>query len=159
MPADCVSLSRTPAGSATELMRLNRYVNLLIPGRRLIRPVVENATVPVIETGVGNCHVCGRRDLDMVVSISNAVHGSRMQRHGDSPCGLLHCGRFLPIWKPADEYSVELQVTGNPGDTGPVWCRHGVDCHGIRRLHLPSRWSRNRRGHEYIARWHGQPEA
>lgn len=57
--ADCVILVEdTSRESATELMRLNAYVDLLIPrgGAGLIRSVVQNATVPVIETGVGNCH-------------------------------------------------------------------------------------------------------
>ena len=45
--------------TATEFMRLNKYVDLLIPrgGAGLIKAAVENATVPVIETGTGNCHV------------------------------------------------------------------------------------------------------
>lgn len=49
----------TSRETATELMRMNGYVDLLIPrgGASLIRSVVDNATVPVIETGSGNCHV------------------------------------------------------------------------------------------------------
>ncbi|MDO4562632.1 MAG: glutamate-5-semialdehyde dehydrogenase [Clostridia bacterium] len=49
----------TSRESAAELMRLNEYVDLLIPrgGRSLIESAVKNATVPVIETGLGNCHV------------------------------------------------------------------------------------------------------
>lgn len=45
--------------TATDFMRLNRYLDVLIPrgGAGLIRATVENATVPVIETGTGNCHV------------------------------------------------------------------------------------------------------
>ena len=60
LPADCVQLIEdTSRDSATALMHLNGYLDLLIPrgGAGLIRAVVENASVPVIETGVGNCHV------------------------------------------------------------------------------------------------------
>lgn len=60
LPQDCIQLVEdTSRDSANELMRLNEYVDVLIPrgGGGLIRAVVEHATVPVIETGVGNCHV------------------------------------------------------------------------------------------------------
>lgn len=57
----------TSRETATELMRLNGYIDLLIPrgGAGLIRSVVENATVPVIETAAGNCHVYVDRDADL----------------------------------------------------------------------------------------------
>ena len=60
LPADCVQLVEdTSRESATALMLLNGYIDVLIPrgGAGLIRSVVENATVPVIETGAGNCHI------------------------------------------------------------------------------------------------------
>ena len=71
---DCVLLIEdTSRETATQLMRLNRYLDLLIPrgGAGLIRSVVENATVPVIETGVGNCHVYVEKsaDIDMAAEI------------------------------------------------------------------------------------------
>jgi len=49
----------TSRNSATEMMQLNSYIDVLIPrgGAGLINAVVKNATVPVIETGVGNCHI------------------------------------------------------------------------------------------------------
>ena len=56
---NCICLVEdTDRATATAMMRLNRYIDCLIPrgGAGLIRSVVENATVPVIETGVGNCH-------------------------------------------------------------------------------------------------------
>ena len=63
----------TSRETATELMRLNKYLNVLIPrgGAGLIRAVVENATVPVIETGSGNCHIYVDRaaDFEMAKSI------------------------------------------------------------------------------------------
>ena len=60
LPADCIQLVEdTARETATQLMRMNDYVDVLLPrgGAGLIRSVVENASVPVIQTGVGNCHV------------------------------------------------------------------------------------------------------
>ena len=60
LPADAVQLiPDTSRETATQLMRLNEYLDVLIPrgGAGLIRSVVENATVPVLETGTGNCHI------------------------------------------------------------------------------------------------------
>ncbi len=60
LPEDCVALVEdTSRSSAVALMRLNDYLDVIIPrgGAGLIRSVVENATVPAIETGTGNCHV------------------------------------------------------------------------------------------------------
>ena len=58
---------------ATEMMRLNEYIDVLIPrgGAGLIQAVVKNATVPVIETGTGNCHVYvdSEADLEMAKNI------------------------------------------------------------------------------------------
>ena len=74
LPRDCVSLVEdTTRQSATELMQLSDYLDVLIPrgGAGLINSVVENAKVPVIETGVGNCHVYVDKsaDVDMAKSI------------------------------------------------------------------------------------------
>lgn len=60
LPADCIQLVEdTSRETATQLMRMNEYVDVLLPrgGAGLIRSVVENASVPVIQTGVGNCHI------------------------------------------------------------------------------------------------------
>ncbi len=66
---------------ATELMRLNKYVDVLIPrgGAGLIQSVVQNATVPVIETGAGNCHIYIDEfaDIDMAVAITDNAKTSR----------------------------------------------------------------------------------
>ena len=74
LPADCVQLVEdTSRQSAQELMGLTQYLDVLIPrgGAGLIRSVKENARVPVIETGVGNCHVYvdASADLDMAAEI------------------------------------------------------------------------------------------
>lgn len=74
LPADCVNLVEdTSRDSALALMKLNEYLDVIIPrgGAGLIRSVVENATVPAIETGTGNCHVYvdESADLDMAEKI------------------------------------------------------------------------------------------
>lgn len=72
LPEDCIILIESSSRqAATELMKLNGYVDLLIPrgGAGLIRSVVENATVPVIETGVGNCHIY----IDVAADIEKAA--------------------------------------------------------------------------------------
>ena len=73
-PEDCIALVQdTSRQSATELMQLTDYLDVLIPrgGAGLIRSVVENAKVPVIETGVGNCHVYvdASADIEMAANI------------------------------------------------------------------------------------------
>ncbi|MBQ4626679.1 MAG: glutamate-5-semialdehyde dehydrogenase, partial [Clostridia bacterium] len=83
LPEDCIILiDNISRQAATELMRLNGYVDLLIPrgGAGLIRSVVENATVPVIETGVGNCHIYVDKDadLDMAAEIAFNAKTSRV---------------------------------------------------------------------------------
>lgn len=71
LPADCVTvLSDTSRETATAMMRLNGKIDLLIPrgGAGLIRSVVENATVPVIETGTGNCHIYVEKTADLTMA-------------------------------------------------------------------------------------------
>jgi len=60
MPEDCIqAIETTDHAAAEEMMGLHGYIDVLIPrgGAGLIKSVVENAKVPVIETGTGNCHV------------------------------------------------------------------------------------------------------
>ncbi len=84
LPKDCVQLIEdTARESAKELMRAREYVDVLIPrgGPELIRTTVEESTVPVIETGVGNCHVYvdARADLSKALDI---VVNAKTQRPG-----------------------------------------------------------------------------
>lgn len=71
----------TSRETASALMRLNKYVDLLIPrgGGGLIRTVINNATVPVIQTGEGNCHIYvdESADIDMAVRIVNNAKTQR----------------------------------------------------------------------------------
>lgn len=72
MPEDAVQLVQdTSRESALELMKMNDYLDLLIPrgGAGLIKSVVMNATVPVIETGVGNCHIYVDKTADKTKAV------------------------------------------------------------------------------------------
>jgi len=73
----------TTRASAMAMMKLNEYLDILIPrgGAGLIQAVVQNSTVPVIETGVGNCHIYvdEAADLDKAVAI---VHNAKTHRPG-----------------------------------------------------------------------------
>lgn len=82
LPGDCVQLiDNTDREIATAMMKLNKYVDVLIPrgGAGLIRSVVNNASVPVIQTGTGNCHIYvdSEADKEMAVSI---VMNAKTQR-------------------------------------------------------------------------------
>lgn len=81
---DAVSLIEdTDREVAREFMRMNRYVDLLIPrgGAGLIRTVVENATIPVIETGTGNCHIYVDESADLNKALS-IIKNAKLQRLG-----------------------------------------------------------------------------
>jgi len=68
IPSGAVQLIEdTSRETATQMMKLNKYIDVLIPrgGQGLIQSVVQNATVPVIETGTGNCHVYVSSDADL----------------------------------------------------------------------------------------------
>lgn len=77
LPADAVQLVEdTGRETASEMFKLNRYLDVLIPrgGARLIKTVVENSTVPVLETGAGNCHVFIDESADKCMAINIAVN-------------------------------------------------------------------------------------
>lgn len=79
---DAIQLIRSSDRAVTNaLMRFNRCVDVLIPrgGAGLIRAVVENSTVPVIETGTGNCHVYVDEDADLTMAV-NIVRNAKTQR-------------------------------------------------------------------------------
>lgn len=84
LPDGCVQLVEdTDRQTARELMRLHGLIDALIPrgGEGLIRTVVENSTVPVIETGVGNCHVYVDRDAEVGMA-RDIVVNAKTQRPG-----------------------------------------------------------------------------
>lgn len=79
---NCVQLVEdTSHETANEMMRLNKYIDLLIPrgGGRLIHAVIENATIPVIQTGEGNCHVYVDESADIEMAV-NIVDNAKTQR-------------------------------------------------------------------------------
>lgn len=73
----------TSRETAQKLMKMNRYVDVLIPrgGAGLIKAVVENSTVPVIETGTGNCHVYVDESADTTLA-ADIVFNAKTQRTG-----------------------------------------------------------------------------
>ena len=95
LPEDCIQLVDCESReSAKALMELRGYVDLLIPrgGAGLIRAVVENAKVPVIETGAGTCHVYVDRaaDPDMAARILFNAKTSRPSVCNAAECVLIH---------------------------------------------------------------------
>ncbi len=135
LPEDCVQLvSDTSRESAAALMRLRGYVDLLIPrgGRGLIRAALENAAVPVLQTGEGVCHIYIDKaaDLDMAKAVTLNAKTSRPSVCNAAECLLVHADiaasalpaisaaliekgvelrgdeeacRLVPAMKPADE--------------------------------------------------------
>jgi glutamate-5-semialdehyde dehydrogenase len=84
VPANPIQLiESTDREAARDLMRMNAYVDALIPrgGAGLIRTVVETATVPVIETGCGNCHTYVESSADLGMA-SDIVFNAKVQRPG-----------------------------------------------------------------------------
>ncbi|EPC28954.1 Gamma-glutamyl phosphate reductase [Lacticaseibacillus paracasei subsp. paracasei Lpp17] len=118
LPRDAVQLITDPSRAvATQMMHLNGYIDVLIPrgGKGLIKAVVEQATVPVIETGAGNCHIYvdAHAQLQMAVAI---VVNAKVQR--PSVCNaaeklLIHAdvaNEQLPvIAKALQDHGVELR--------------------------------------------------
>lgn len=107
LPGDAVQLVEdTNRDTTRELMRLNQYVDVLIPrgGAGLIRAVVENSTVPVIETGTGNCHIYVDESADFNMAL-DIIYNAKTQRIGVcNACESLvvHraiAERFLPLLK------------------------------------------------------------
>ncbi len=84
LPADCVQVvPDTSRETANQMMRLNGYLDVLIPrgGAGLINSVVQNSTVPVIQTGVGNCHVYVDESADLEKA-ARIVINAKTQRPG-----------------------------------------------------------------------------
>lgn len=84
LPEDCVQMvPDTSRETANEMMRLNGYLDVLIPrgGAGLINSVVQNSTVPVIQTGVGNCHVYVDESADLEKA-ARIVINAKTQRPG-----------------------------------------------------------------------------
>lgn len=76
-------LEDTTRETTIQLMKLNQYVDVLIPrgGAGLIKTVVENSTIPVIETGTGNCHIYVDETADFSMALS-IIENAKTQRTG-----------------------------------------------------------------------------
>ena len=118
LPADCIQLVQdTSRETATGMMQLTGYLDVLIPrgGAGLIRAVVENAKVPVIETGTGNCHayVDESADVEMAAQIVFNAKTSRPSVCNALETLLVHENialQALPVIKARlDEKGVELR--------------------------------------------------
>lgn len=118
LPVDAVQLiTDTSHAIADEMMNLTDYIDVLIPrgGQALIQRVVTTATVPVIETGAGNCHIYIDKDADLTMA-TNITVNAKVQR--PSVCNaaeklLIHrdiAAEFLPvIAKALMEHGVQLR--------------------------------------------------
>lgn len=118
LPVDAVQLiTDTSHAIADEMMNLTDYIDVLIPrgSRALIQRVVTTATVPVIETGAGNCHIYIDKDADLTMA-TNITVNAKVQR--PSVCNaaeklLIHrdiAAEFLPvIAKALMEHGVQLR--------------------------------------------------
>lgn len=118
LPEDVVQfVDDTSREVSAQLMKCNKYIDVLIPrgGAGLIRACVENATVPVIETGVGNCHVFvdATADADMAVKIVNNGKTRRVSVCNAVESLLVHkdiAEKLLPMIKAKlDEHNVEIR--------------------------------------------------
>lgn len=117
LPADIIQLvTDTSRECTTELMKLNKYLDVLIPrgGAGLINAVVANATVPVIETGTGNCHIFIDASADIETAV-NITDNGKTQR--PSVCNALEnmlvhkdiAEKFLPLVKERlDNHNVQF---------------------------------------------------
>ncbi|MDD7795163.1 glutamate-5-semialdehyde dehydrogenase [Clostridium sp. 'White wine YQ'] len=118
-PRNCVQLVEdTSRETAREMMRLNEYIDVLIPrgGAGLIKSVVENSNIPVIQTGVGNCHVYvdSETDLEMAKNILINAKCSRPAVCNACETLLVHekvAEEFLPLaYSGLKEYNVEIRA-------------------------------------------------
>lgn len=118
-PQDAVQLiTDTSRESAEQLMKLNGYVDCLIPrgSAGLIRAVVRDSTVPVIETGAGNCHVYVEKTADFDEAAAIIVNAKTQRTGVCNACESLVVDRaaepaFLPLLKKAmDAHHVEVRA-------------------------------------------------
>lgn len=118
LPKDCIILiESTEREHTNQLMKLNEYIDVLIPrgSGRLIHAVIENSTVPVIATGLGNCHtyIDYNADIDMAVAIADNAKNSRPSVCNAMETLLVHkdiAKEVLPLIKEKmDEHNTELR--------------------------------------------------
>ena len=119
IPADCIQLVEdTSRDTANAMMKADKYLDLLIPrgGGGLIKTVVENATVPVIHTGEGNCHVFvdESADVDMAVNIVNNAKTQRPSVCNAIESILIHENIAQAFFKKLDElWQSKVKILGD----------------------------------------------
>ncbi len=128
-PDSVMLVDDTSREGSVELMKMRGLVDLLVPrgSARLIRSVVENATVPVIETGAGNCHLYVDASADIEMSVRVAVNAklSRPAVCNAIETILVHsdaAGEFLPAFKAAAESVHALEIRGCELTRGIIDC-------------------------------------
>jgi len=101
------------------LMKLNQYLDLLIPrgGAGLIRSVVENSTIPVIETGTGNCHIYVDESADISMAV-DIIHNAKTQRIGVcNACeSIVVHEKIAPLFLPVLEEKLKEKAVELRGD-------------------------------------------
>ena len=120
LPEHAVSLVEdTSRDSATELMKANGYVDLLIPrgGKGLIQSVIQNATVPCIQTGTGICHIYVDKDADTDMALDIIENAKTSRPSVCNAMEVLLCHKdiaesFLP--RVYDRLCTAREVTGLP---------------------------------------------
>ncbi len=121
LPEDCIALVQdTSRETANELMGLDKYIDVLIPrgGAGLIRSVAKNASVPVIRTGEGVCHIYIDKDADLQMGAEILFNAkcSRPSVCNAAECVLIHrdiTKEFLAAAVPLlDRHEVELRCDG-----------------------------------------------
>ena len=114
-------IEATDRETTTNFMKMKEYVDVLIPrgGAGLIRAVVENSNIPVIETGTGNCHVFIDKDADIDKAVPILINAKtqRISVCNAAESLVIHeavAEKFLPVLKAAlDEKNVQLRGDEN----------------------------------------------
>ena len=123
---DCIALVEDPSReTATAFMKLSGYLDVLIPrgGAGLIRSTVENATVPVIETGTGNCHVYVDKDADLEKALPILMNAKTQRTSVCNACESLLIPRAVAdVFGPAAVKALlEKGVVIHGDETAQTW--------------------------------------
>ena len=126
---DCIALVEDPSReTATAFMKLSGYLDVLIPrgGAGLIRSTVENATVPVIETGTGNCHVYVDKDADLEKALPILMNAKTQRTSVCNACEslLIHRAVADAFGPAAVKALLEKGVVIHGDETARTWDSH-----------------------------------
>ncbi|GLB60091.1 glutamate-5-semialdehyde dehydrogenase [Cytobacillus sp. NCCP-133] len=112
LPVDAIQLIEDKSReTASQMFKLNDYLDVLIPrgGAKLIKTVVENSTVPVLETGAGNCHVFIDKSADQKMAINIAINAKTQRPSVCNACETIIVHRE---WAGLSELVEALQAKG-----------------------------------------------